>query len=398
MLVQELVRKKSRILFIAHRRELVAQAADTLQTGNVICASLPHHPTDPAITVASLDTLIARKQWPDITHVIVDEAHHGPANKWMRLRQQYPDAVFIGLTATPVRSDGKPLGDMFDELIVGATTEQLTASGYLVPCEVFAPKYQLNGIAQLPEEVYSEHCTNKKTVAFTDLISSAERFRANLLANGRSCGLISGKLPAELRTNILRAYKRNDTGCIVNVGVLTEGWDDPAVTDCILARKCQSLGLYLQIVGRILRPAPGKAGATLWDLTGACRVHGLPGSTYAYSLSGEPIRCTDPAESIKQCLACGRAFINRQTCTHCGCKLGASKEEIRVKRAEMVRVFKEEFAESSPERKLDMMEKYLESMVRVANRHGYNQGWVYHRMIAKFPGHESIVRSILGRY
>lgn len=387
-----------RVLFVAHRTELISQAARTFKTGNVIAATIPAKPDQSNVICASLDTLIARKQWPAVDYIVVDEAHHGPAKKWSQLKDRYAQCPIIGLTATPVRSDGKPLGDVFGTIVESAngTVDALTAAGYLVPCEVWAPQYTQTGLAEDPSELYlSRELYNQKTVVFVDKITSAERFRNTLQSHGYSCALITGKMASNERANVLGAYRRGVLRCVVNVGVLTEGWDDPDVTDLILARSCQSLGLYLQIVGRVLRPAQGKTMARLWDLTGACRVHGLPGSRYEYSLEGEPIKCADKADAIKQCLQCGRAYINKSICPVCKTKLGASRAEIKIKRAEIMRVAKEQFESADPEQKLDIIEKYHANMKQIAERSNYKDGWVWNRMLARFKGYETAIRIVM---
>jgi superfamily II DNA or RNA helicase len=328
--------------------------------------------------------------------VAIDEAHHGPAKKWAQLKDRYPNALIVGLTATPMRCDGKPLGDVFDHMIVGATVSDLTGAGYLVPCEVWAPQLAQSELAQSPASLYLEkRLFEQKTVVFCDQIKSAEKFQHDIRGSGYDCALIHGKLPHLSRERMLTGFRSGGIKCLVNVGVLTEGWDDPGVTDCILARKCDSIGLYWQIIGRILRTHPGKTLARLYDLTGACRVHGLPGSKYEYSLDGEPISCQEKGDAVKQCLNCGRVFVAKMICPVCQKKLGESRKEIKVKRAELQRVFHEEFDSSSAERKLEMIEKYHASINNLAKSKGWKDGAVWNRMIAKFPGHETIIRMVM---
>ena len=382
-----------RVLFLAHRAELVTQAAVQLnRVGDVrrIQAAADTGRDDAPIVVASLQTLAATrfsgKPIPGITMILIDEAHHGPADQWGRVCADYPTQLRIGLTATPVRSDGRPLGDVFETIVQVATIRELTDAGYLAPCRVLAPPSRQRGIAELPESVYLESIaphdsaeSPRRTVIFCDQLRSAERCESALLAAGIRCGIVHGTLPPATRAHRLGRFSRGDDRVLINVSLLTEGWDDPSVTDCILARSCASAGLYLQIVGRILRIAKGKTGAILWDLTGAVHEHGLPDADREYSLDGEPIRLSEEEQlSLAQCLQCG-VCVRRPAnglCPACGAPLGAKREPIEVRRARLAEVS----AAHTPEQR----DAYLQDLLRIARERGYASGWAYHRMRARY--------------
>jgi superfamily II DNA or RNA helicase len=384
------------VLFVAHRSELVTQAAATFRANGLavrtIQAEVDDGPNDAPVVVASLPTLVA-KRWAGkplerVSLVVIDEAHHGPAAQWRAFCEDYPQQLRIGLTATPVRSDGKPLGDVFDKLIQVATVAQLTKLGYLTPCVVMAPpSRQAGGTAELPEETYLHKIRTapgvRRTVIFCDQIESAERCVAAIRAAGARAEIVHGGLDETTRYRRLALFRSNELDALANVAVLTEGWDDPGVTDAILARPCMSAGLFLQIVGRILRVAPGKTTATLWDLCGAVHEHGLPDAEREYSLDGAPIKLADPEMlSLAQCLACG-ACVTRPAnglCPVCGARLGKKKEPIALQRAELQRI-----AEAHTQERREAHRARLE---QIAKERGYKHGWIYYKMEARY-GHET---------
>jgi hypothetical protein len=135
---------------------------------------------------------------------------------------------------------------------------------------------------------------------------------------GSRCGVVHGEQPADERADVLRRFRAGELDAVANVFVLSEGFDDPAVSVCILARKPAHAGTFLQMVGRVLRPAPGKTHATLVDLCGSVFGHGPPDLEREYSLDGEAISGV-AREAIRQCPTCGGVFAAGVTaCPLCG--------------------------------------------------------------------------------
>lgn len=323
--------RSRRVLFAAHRAELIQQSVRKLESAGItdlriIQASSDLGARNAPVVVASIQTL-ASKRWaarlPDVDFLILDECHHTPAKTWAGIAANYSSAQLLGLTATPQRADGKPLGDIFDSLVVGATVRELTDRGHLVPCRVFAPTDTLDTkqIAQSPLDAYRKLGDGQRAVIFCVTVEHAQRVADEMNAGGVSCAVVHGAMSKDDRRKALADLDAGRIRAVASCHVLTEGWDSPSVAVCILARKPQHTGLYLQMVGRVLRPAPGKTHATLIDLQGSVHDHGPPDLDREYSLDGKGISKPD-REAIRQCMSCGAVFrVGPDTCPVCATEM-----------------------------------------------------------------------------
>lgn len=321
-MIRSAVGRAKRVLFLAHREELLRQSVDKLAACGVddvrvirAGSVLGNH--DAPVTVASIGTL-CRPRWavvcPPADVVVVDEAHHAVASTWRTILDRYPHAVIVGLTATPQRADGTPLGDAFQSMVIGPTVAELVARGHLVTCRVFAPDRQLEAgeVAQSPADAYALHGNGERAIVFCANVEHARRVAAEFTVPTE---VITGE--TRDRSAMLARFASGETRVIVNVYVLTEGFDDPSVGVCILARNPAHDGTYLQMVGRVLRPSPGKTHATLIDLCGSVHAHGLPDEPRTYTLDGEGIRASN-REALKQCTTCGACYRTAPVCPECG--------------------------------------------------------------------------------
>lgn len=263
--------------------------------------------------------------------LLVHNCHHVAARTWASIAAHYADAHLLGMTATPQRGDGKALGDIFDDLVVGSTIRDLIALGHLVPCRAWAPSDVLESgeLALSPAEAYAQHGRGERAVIFCSTVEQAGETADELTASGVPCAVVHGTMRD--RATTLARFRTGELRAIANVHVLTEGWDDPGVSVCILARKFGHAGTFLQAVGRVLRPAPGKTHASLVDLCGSVLQHGTPDAERAYSLDGKAIAAVD-REAIRQCSTCGAVFLAADVaagegdvaaCPQCGVALPA---------------------------------------------------------------------------
>lgn len=378
------VARERRVLWLAHRRELVEQAyrrlrADGLEDVSVIAAPLPHlYRPGAAVQVASLQTLTARGALPEADLVIFDEAHHYVAADWHSFATHYAHAARLGLTATPQRADGTPLGNLFEQLVVGATIHELQDEGFLVPCDVIAPERNLKSdLAQDPVAAWQQHAQGRATVVFCRNVAHGEEVTEAFKAAGARAAFIDGETPAVLRKRALDSFQEGQLAVLVNVYVLTEGWDAPRAEVCMLARSCGSAGTFLQMVGRVLRPAPGKSRALLLDLSGVVHLHGLPDDDREYSLGGDGIQAKKKLPSLRQCPSCGR--VTRPTGKVCACGYVWPSPEGPSITGDNLKPWG---AIASPEQKAI----YLDELQHIARERGYKPGWVGHRFRERF-GH-----------
>jgi superfamily II DNA or RNA helicase len=324
--------KGKRVVFVVPALELIDQTIaafrkEGIQEIGVIQADHPE--TDPTrpVQIASAQTL-ARRMLPDTDLVIVDEAHRVQRRifEWMKLCPKLP---FIGLSATPWT---KGLGKHYDDLIIGATTRQLIREGYLSPFRVFAPSHpDLTGVHtvagdyaedELAEAMDKPHLTadvvstwlklgeSRPTLCFAVNRAHAHSLERDFRHAGVACGYIDGNTDRAERDEIRRAFELGDIRVVVNVGVLTTGvdWD---VRCLILARPTKSEMLYVQIIGRGLRSAEGKADCLILDHSDTTMNLGFvtdihheklsDGSERKASASRRPER---PAPKPKECPSC----------------------------------------------------------------------------------------------
>jgi DNA repair protein RadD len=403
---------RGRVLFLAHRRELIAQTVATLARAGVTDVRVirAQHDTGPGprVTVASVQTVIG-EDWgdrlPEADLVIVDEAHHVKARTWEGLLARYPAARVLGLTATPQRGDGKALGDVFQALVVGATVKELTELEHLVPCRAWSPPDVLESgeLAMTPLEAYRKHAAGsgeppadlvaqladpaardvlrdwyeergwQRAIVFCADVKHARATAHELFSGGVRAEVVHGGLPNATRAEILSDFATGRYRAICNVACLTEGWDDPGCSVAILARRFGKAGEFLQAVGRVLRPAGGKTHATLVDLCGSVLEHGTPEADRRYTLDGVGIQRSDsPRDAIRQCPACGGVFladdVEDGACPQCGAALPKRER----KEPESVGVGVEDVTELAKRKALQLM-RNLRSAARASGR---SPAWV----------------------
>lgn len=332
--IRSAVARGRRVLFLAHRVELVSQSVAKLESAGVtdlriIQAAADLGSRSAPVAVASIPTLTKwDDRMPDADLVIFDECHHTVARTWSRIAERYSAALLLGLTATPQRGDGRALGDIFDSMVVGSTVAELTALGHLVPCRAWsaADSLRYGQMAVSPVQAYRDR-GNGPAVVFCANVEHATRVADEFNAAGIGAAMVEGSMASQARRDALSAFATGRLTVVTNVHVLTEGWDCPSAATCILARKPQHDGTFLQMVGRVLRPAPGKTHATLIDLCGSVLDHGVPEQPREFSLEGKGI--TAKRDAIRQCVACGGVFLAGPTaCPMCG--FTAPAREIRL--------------------------------------------------------------------
>jgi superfamily II DNA or RNA helicase len=238
------------------------------------------------VQVASIQTLHRRAiqadkmQLPPADLLVIDEAHHCPAASYRKIIAAYPNAILLGLTATPCRGDGRGLGSIFDTIIQAPQVAELIGQGHLVKTRVYAPvDPDLRGVkvqagdyilSQLADRMdrseligdivthWHKYSERRKTVAFTVNVAHSVHLRDEFIKSGVRAEHIDGTTPKDERDATLARLASGDVDVVCNCMVLTEGFDCPDMGCIILARPTRSMGLFRQMVGRALRPAPGK--------------------------------------------------------------------------------------------------------------------------------------------
>jgi superfamily II DNA or RNA helicase len=354
-IIASAVARGSRVLFLAHRRELVNQAyRKLLDQGlpedhvGVLMASDPRRRPAAAVQVASIDTLRNRAK-PPAELVFVDEAHRACAKSYRRIAAEYPAAVHLGLTATPYRADGQGLKDAYDELVVVASPRELIAQGFLVEPRVFTvPTEALPDLsdvrvtggdydeAQLADAVdrqalvgnivdhWLQHASGLRTVVFAVSIAHSQHIAERFRQAGVAAEHLDGTTPLPERDAILARLEAGTTQVVSNCSCLAEGWDQPSVKCAVLARPTKAPGLYLQQAGRILRPWEG-VRAIILDHGGCALEHGLPQDDREFSLEGAKKKRLKKALVVPTTKLCPSCFAvlppGTNLCPECGAEL-----------------------------------------------------------------------------
>lgn len=323
---------------VAHRRELIRQASGKLTVPHGIIA--PGYPqTMHRIQVASVQTAVRRRANRPFGLIILDEAHHAVAGSWRKFLDMHPDARVLGVTATPERLDGRGLGDMFDVLIIGPSPADLVAGGYLSPVRVFAPNtVDLSGVRTLAGDFdagqaaavmdkapligdsvahYARHCDGQPAVAFCASVSHAEHVAEAFRAAGYRSQCVHGGQAVAERDAAIAGLGNGRVDVLTSCDLISEGLDVPAVGAVLLMRPTQSLSLYLQMVGRGMRPAEGKTHLTVLDHAGNVLRHGMPDAAREWTLAGRKKK-DRTAPAVRQCPECFAAHAPAKCCPACG--------------------------------------------------------------------------------
>lgn len=286
-ITEECVRNGDRVLILAHRGELLEQAADKIAKATGLgCATEKAEQSCLGswfrITVGSVQSLMREsrlKRFPEdyFNTIIIDEAHHCISDSYQRVLNHFPDAKVLGVTATPDRGDMKNLGQVFESLAYEYTLPKAIKEGYLSPIKAVTIPLQvdLTGVGiqsgdfkagdlgtaldpyleRIAEEM-EKYCREKKTVVFLPLVKTSQKFRDILNAHGFQAAEVNGE--SQNRAEILDDYAKGRYNVLCNSMLLTEGWDCPDVDCIVVLRPTKVRSLYCQMVGRGTRLAPGK--------------------------------------------------------------------------------------------------------------------------------------------
>jgi len=307
---------------------------------------------------------------PEASLLVLDECHRSRSQSWIDLIESYPKAILLGLTATPARKDGKGLGDIYSDLVIAASYEELIAEGSLVPTRIFAPFVpDLKGVRSaggdyiekelVPRmdkpklvgdivETWEKYADDRPTVVFASGVAHSMHICEQFNKNGIPAEHIDGDTETVIRDEALARFRQGRYAVLTNCAVLTEGWDMPRCSCAVLARPTKSIVLYRQMAGRIQRPDPesGKTDCLILDHSGAVFQHGFPDDDMEWVLSKSEKASSARSEqreregkTIVTCPECGRAYEWQPTCPECGCPAPKRKSKpVKVKKGQLQEV------------------------------------------------------------
>lgn len=418
-IAKRVARRGGRVLVVEHRRELVGQAVDKLRAlgvqPGITAAGIVDPNPSAAVRVCMVQT-VARRGLAgfDPTFVVADEAHLAAAKTWRTLlTDTCGDAWRLGVTATPCRLDGKPLGDLFGAMVQGPTIAALQARGSLCPESVWSipgadltkakisgGDFRLTDAADAMDrpklvgdvvEHYRRLADGRSGIVYASSVEHAKHIAAAFVAAGIDAVAISGATPPAARDAALGRLRDGLLRIVVNCGVLVEGFDAPRVSYIGFARPTASLALYLQVCGRGLRVAPGKADCIIADHAGNASRFGLPSQLRQWSLDGKRKRGKrgedEAALSVRtcgECLAVWSVVLSGRECPRCGAVAPVVSRRLQVVRGNLERVTKKSIeaarrlsSQSTPERAAPDWANVViwERCEAKRRREGYRLGW-----------------------
>jgi DNA repair protein RadD len=403
----------ARVLFIAHRLELIDQAVKQLARFGVTSVGVMRaddERTNPAapVQVATIQTL-SRRNPPKADIVFIDECHRAAANSYRRVIATYPEATIIGLTATPCRPDSKPLGDVFEAIETAATYSELIADKFIVRPRCFGvpPGARPNidkvhtkmgdfVLDELESEMmrsdvvgdvlaeYQKHAQGRRTVVFAVTVAHSRSILDRFLAAGVRAAHVDAETPLDERRMVSEKLRSGDIEVVTSVGIYLEGWDEPCAKCAILARPTKSLVLFMQSCGRILRPwHPSTPRDRSWqpedgesvtpiliDCGGNIARFGRPDEDRTWSLDSAPL---PSARKQSTCIKC-HAYLSRYPCSECGYAPEVEQRKVTEDRSkELVEV------DVRQSRAFDANYQFFKSLVETCRQRGYKPAFAKFR-------------------
>jgi superfamily II DNA or RNA helicase len=293
-----------KILLIAHREELLLQAEKNIREywpeADIGCCKAERKEFDQQIILGSTQTCcrpnnLRQLKEKEFDILMIDETHHVPADTYQRIIKNLGFAagtkkLLVGVTATPMRSDKKELGDFFDKIVYSKTAGELIKAGYLSPIcgRRILTSFNLNGVrtqmgdfavGELASVVntkernkfvvdkFKEHALSRKALAFCVDVKHCQELAQSFNTQGIIAEAVWGEMDKEQRKKVLKGFSKSNIQVVTSCGILTEGFDEPSIQAIIMARPTKSKGFYIQMVGRGLRKHPEKEDCLVLDFT-----------------------------------------------------------------------------------------------------------------------------------
>ena len=390
-LFAEMIRKtRGEALVLTHRQELKAQHEELLREQGIGNARV-------SMILTEANRL---GKYPKPALIVTDEAHLSRSNSWMKVIEYY-DTWTVGFTATPIRLDGKPLGDIFDSLIEGVDTKWLIDHQRLAPYEYYAPTiveteglrtlagdYVISDLEQLMTgraiygdviKSYQRIAPGERAIVYCVSVKHARETANSFNSLGIRAEAISAGTPARRRDEIMADFRSGRITVLCNVGIISEGVSIDEVTCCMLLRPTESVALGIQQMMRCMRYMPGKT-AKIIDFVGNYTRIGLPDEPREWSL-GEPLKRRKQLDDngdffIRSCPQCFMTFKTAPVCPYCGAVYPLKQREIEAhKEIELQRITAEEAQRVEEEKKKLRREQgraqSFEELVQLGRQRGY---------------------------
>jgi superfamily II DNA or RNA helicase len=412
-IAEQAATKGNRIVILVHRQELVDQTSKALSALGVhhgIIASDHQMDLTYSVQVASVQTLVRRLHKIPADYfqlLVVDEAHHAVAGSWSNVIDHYPKAKVLGVTATPERLDGQGLKDKFTKMIVGPQLAELTEQGHLAKARVFCPPIKIDlsklekkmgdyDMALAEQELmmadtvgdsvkhFKRWIKDGTAIAFCTTVAHSQSVAETFNENGIAAAHLDGKMAKDERRKLIKQLGTGEIRVLTSCQIISEGTDVPSVTGCLLLRPTLSLSLYLQQVGRCLRPSPGKAAAIILDHVGNVKKHGMPDQHREWSLNAKKRskRNLEEEVHVKVCPECFMTVISQtQVCPTCGhvfTTTPARHKYVDEDLQEMTAIKADERLEQRRKKAQVGQARTLDELIALGKERNYKPGWAHY--------------------
>jgi len=406
-IAQAAAKKGNRVCILVHRQELLDQASRCLPVPHGRIQANRSMDLSHSVQVASVQTLARRLHLLPrdfFQLLVVDEAHHTTAGTWARTLEHFHQSHLLGVTATPIRGDGRGLGEHYQSMVQGPSAAWLTDNGFLAPAKVLAPPgfssaglrkrmgdFDMSQAGELLQQGqamgdclthYRQHLAGQTAIAFCCSVAHAEAVARLFQDAGIAAASIDGNTDSTRRRQLLIDLGTGSLKVLTSCALIGEGVDVPSVGGCILLRPTASVGLHLQMIGRCLRPQPGKRAVILDHVGNSLRLgHHL--EEREWSLDGGTKRDREASPSVKVCPSCfSTAASAAQVCSECGHRFSPEVRELKQVEGELKEL-------AVTQRREQGTAQSLEDLRQLAKQRGYKPGWaerVYQSRLAKRYG------------
>ena len=429
-IIKSALKKGKKIVFLVHFRQLAYQAIERFknfgmgdQVGVIMAGEMPalDRPVQVISTqtygkrLALIEDLKLNKWFKQADIVFYDEAHSSVAKTRKAILDLYKDtSLTIGLTATPCRSDGRPLGSIYTDIVTCSSISQLTTEGHLVPVIYYGAKHlpdlknikivagdynqkELGKRVIKPKlvgdilENWLRIASNRQTIIFATNVKHSKYIKELLKENGIAIAHVDAHTPANKRQDVLNRLKIGELQVVTNVGVYSEGADFPWVSCIILAKPTKSFARYMQMAGRGLRPWPDKKDCILIDHTGAVKEHGFLDEDMDWTLEGKEKAWKKPKPlktKEKVTMTCDecRAIFTGNRCPRCGLKVKFYTKKVAVAEAKLEQLTRGKVKKAKVKKTYSFAEKryFYGQLKQYRIDKDYQEGWIANMYRKKF--------------
>ncbi len=401
------------VFFLVHKKGLITQISDSLTDFGIRHGIIgggkrkQYYLNAQVCSVQSLINRLADPTLPCPDLIIIDEAHHSTAGTWKKIVEHYSNTYILGVTATPIRTDGRGLGEIFETMVLGPEIMELIESKDLVMPIIYCPKSsieldfsdvskksdgdynEVQLVAKIDKptitgdaiEKYRELCDKQPAIYFCINIAHSEHVAEQFRDAGYIAYAVHSNMEDMEIARILKGLGNGTIHVVTSCNLISEGTDVPKVSCIGHLRPTMSLGLYMQINGRGLRPALGKENCIIIDHVDNYKRHGHPCNSQAWTLDGikrknKSKEVAVVLDSYEMCDGCFAVFVAAPACPQCGKEVKKKAREIEIVEGELVAVQFDAIVAAVPKSLEISQSKTLSQLWDLKTKNGYKDRWV----------------------